>query len=80
MYQGVTLFLMLRRHMIVGPQESLYVLIRSYTDVESLVFFVPLVTQRDNGVLMPKKDFCAHLEGWAEVLAGLVTSKYYSTS
>ena len=66
--------------MIFGPQESLMsCLVRSY-NVESLVFFGPLVTQGDNGVLMPEEDFCAHLEGWAEVLSGLVELRYYSTN
>ena len=66
--------------MIFGPQESLMsCLLRRY-NVESLVFFGPLVTQRDNGVLMPEEDFCAHLEGRSEVLSGLVAFKYYSTN
>merc|ERR1712110_250372 len=32
---------------------------------------VSLVVQREDGVLMPKENFCSHFEAWPEILSTL---------
>ena len=71
---------MLSRYMFVGPLESLKPWYADTIQMESLVFFVPLVAQRNNGILVSKDDLCAHLERWSEGLSTLIATKYYSTN